>query len=77
MTDTTAEERQFLQLVREFRTYAVPHTDGTAGAWAGMGIRKIQCVRRERIGNALLAKGLLRLGEPELFTNAVLIEVVD
>ncbi len=75
--DMTLEERDFLALAREWVTYAVPRPDGTATAWAGGGIRKIPYATRERIGNALLARGMLRLGEAELFTNAVRIEVVQ
>lgn len=74
-SNTTVEDREFIALVQEFATYAVPHPDGTAGAWAGMGIRKFQYARRERIGNALLAKGVLQFGEPELLNNSVRIEV--
>lgn len=50
---------------------AVPRGDGFT-AWAGENVRHIKYQAREDIGNALVADGLLRGGEPVPGTNAVL-----
>ncbi len=72
MTLDKSKER-FLALLRRGAT-AVPKGEAEATAWAGDGIRLIGYAERERVGNALLAAGVLRFGEPVFGSNSVKIE---
>ncbi len=76
-SETTRDEALFVAAVKEGGASAVPLPDGGATAWAGGKIRYLWYQRRQRIGNALLASGRLRFGEPVLGSNSVQIEVVE